>query len=85
MREYADEWLLAFDRNDELLFLDVYVQISSFEVPWDLNNDIEIADCLGPLVGKRILLFLLFGGGCSLLLFGEFCIAVSNLKAKLCC
>jgi hypothetical protein len=58
-------WFLAFDPYFELCLPDINNDVFAFQVSRYLNADIEVADCLGPFVGKSSLLCSFFGP-CSL-------------------
>lgn len=47
---YGDDGVLAFDGQEEFLFLDVNVEVAALEVTGDFDGHVEVADCLGPFV-----------------------------------
>lgn len=67
---YTYDGLLSLDARRERLLLDVNDEVSGLEVPGDVEGQVQVADCLRPLVGQGgLLLGLLlargrdFGGG----------------------
>jgi len=84
-RVYLDNGLLALDAGGNSGFLDVDGQVAPFEIPGNGKEDIEIGDCLCPLVGEGILFGLLLHarGG----LFGRVwlgCWRVVGVSSSLC-
>lgn len=68
-----DDGLLPLDSGRDALLLDVYDQVAPLEVARHCEGDVEVADGLGPLVGKSVLLGLLLGAGRGLFGGGWFC------------
>ena len=73
---YADSRVLALDSGRELLLLDLNDEIFTLHIAGNIERNIELSNCLRPLVGKRFLLLLFLGesgrclGGCGFCLHG---------------
>lgn len=67
---YGNYGLLALNSNHQLRLLDLDIEISTLKVSGDFACNVELADNLGPFIGKSSLFFCLFRAGGSFLLWG---------------